>query len=246
MLSKEATKCQKKKSVGLISKKTTLHVQHTFLYISLPFFCKTTTRNFQKHPSYTFYVFLSTFFFAAAHFHLGGRQHFPMFLTATIKFSYFSFNEIGLLCFFSRSSSFSVIHVNVDIKIKSKERVGFVIVVFISKSPGSFAIYRRNAQVLEMQNFIPAYMKGWTYGRFPQNQNFLDVQVTKFSYPWCSVARECARESSAIKFTILYVPQIAIMLIQAGQILNKGGIKLHKKKGKEKKYNKIQKETPYM
>ena len=38
MLSKEATKCQKKKSVGLISKITTLHVQHTFLYISLPFF----------------------------------------------------------------------------------------------------------------------------------------------------------------------------------------------------------------
>ena len=221
MLSKEATKCQKKKkSVGLISKKTTLNVQHTFLYISLPFFCTTTTRNFQKHPSYTFYVFLSTFFFAAAHFHLGGRQHFPMFLTATIKFSYFSFNEIGLLCFFSRSSSFSVIHVNVDIKIKSKERVGFVIVVFISKSPGSFAIYRRNAQVLEMQNFIPAYMKGWTYvrtpyGRFSQNQNFLGAQVTKFSYPWCSVSRERARESSAIKFAIRYVPQIAIMLIQA-------------------------------
>ena len=36
------------------------------------------------------------------------------------------------------------------------------------------------------------------------------------------------------------------MLIQAGQILNKGDIKLHKKKGKEKKYNKIQEETPYM
>ena len=48
MLGKEATKCQKKKSVGLISKKTTLNVQHTFLYISLPFFCTTTTRNFQK------------------------------------------------------------------------------------------------------------------------------------------------------------------------------------------------------
>ena len=67
-----ATK-QPKKSVGLITKKTTMHVQHTFMYISLPLFC----------------------------------------------------------------------------------------------------IYRRNAQVLEMQNFTLAYMKGWmyiqTYGRFTSN-----------------------------------------------------------------------------
>ena len=33
-------------------------------------------------------------------------------------------------------------------------------------------------RVLEMQNFTPAYMKGWTYlhtGRLCQNQNFLDA-----------------------------------------------------------------------
>ena len=28
---------------GVISKKATLHMQHTFLYISLPLFCTTTT-----------------------------------------------------------------------------------------------------------------------------------------------------------------------------------------------------------
>ena len=62
---------------------------------------------------------------------------------------------------FSRSSSFSVIHVNVDIKIKSKERIGFVFVIcFFSKSLGGYAIYRRNARVLKMQNLYPAYMKG--------------------------------------------------------------------------------------
>ena len=44
-----------KTTIGLISKKATLHVQHTFLYISLPFFCTTTTWNFQKLFSYTFY-----------------------------------------------------------------------------------------------------------------------------------------------------------------------------------------------
>ena len=53
------------------------------------------------------------------------------FLTATLKFSCYSSNEIGLLCIFiSGSSSFSVIHSNVDFKIKSKERIGFVVVVF--------------------------------------------------------------------------------------------------------------------
>ena len=34
---------KKKTTIGLITKKATLHVQHTFLYISLPLFC--TTKN---------------------------------------------------------------------------------------------------------------------------------------------------------------------------------------------------------
>ena len=44
------------------------------------------------------------------------------FLTPGIKFSCYSSNEIGC--------SFSIIQANVDIKIKSKERIGFVVVVF--------------------------------------------------------------------------------------------------------------------
>ena len=44
------------------------------------------------------------------------------FLTSAIKFSCFPSNEIGLLCF-------CVIHVNVRIKNKSKERISFVVVV---------------------------------------------------------------------------------------------------------------------
>ena len=52
-------------------------------------------------------------------------------LTTAIKFSCYSSNEIGLLCLFiSGSSSFSFIHANVNFKIKSKERFGFVVVVF--------------------------------------------------------------------------------------------------------------------
>ena len=52
------------------------------------------------------------------------------FLTAAIKFSCYSSNEIGLLCFLSLKE-----------------------------------MYRLTAQDLEMQNFIPAQMKGWTYVR---------------------------------------------------------------------------------
>ena len=46
----------------------------------------------------------------------------------------------------------------------------------LSKSPGGHAIYRRNARLLEMENFTPAYMKGEsTYERFSHNQIFLPM-----------------------------------------------------------------------
>ena len=105
-------------------------VQHTFLYISLPLFCTTTTWNVQKLPSYTFYggkvvrvpVHL---FIAAAYFHLGGRLHFSF---SHRRDKIFMFFFLLLPCFFiPRSSSFSVIHVSVDIKIESKERTSFVV-----------------------------------------------------------------------------------------------------------------------
>ena len=44
-----------KTAIGLISKKATFDMQHTFFYISLPLFSMTTTWNFQKLPGYTFY-----------------------------------------------------------------------------------------------------------------------------------------------------------------------------------------------
>ena len=52
-------------------------------------------------------------------------------LTAAIKFSCYSSNEIGLLCFFlSLALAFSIIHANVDLKIKWKEIIDFVVVLF--------------------------------------------------------------------------------------------------------------------
>ena len=62
---------------------------------------------------------------------------------------------------------------------------------------------------------------GYTYGRFCQNQNFLDALITKFSYPWCSAG--CA---SAINIswnnTILGDPGAV------GQVGRKGGTKVFK------------------
>ena len=77
MLSGEGNAGERWKTTrGLISKKATLHVQHTFLYISLPLFCTTTAWNFQKLLSYTFFSF--TFFFHCRSFSpcIGGRLHF--------------------------------------------------------------------------------------------------------------------------------------------------------------------------
>ena len=65
MLGGEGDENGEKTKIGLFSKKATLHVQHTFLYISLPLFCTTTTffgGNVVR--------VLVHFVFAAAHFHL--------------------------------------------------------------------------------------------------------------------------------------------------------------------------------
>ena len=65
------------------------------------------------------------------------------------RYKIYSSNEIGLLCFFiSGSSSFFVIHANKDIKINSKERIGFVVVVFYLKKSG-YMMYRRTRGYLK-------------------------------------------------------------------------------------------------
>ena len=82
-------------------------MQHTFLYISLPLFCTTTTWNFQKLLSYTFYGgnvvrVLVHFFFTAAHFHLAlVAASISHFVTAATKFSCCSSNAKKCLLFLS-------------------------------------------------------------------------------------------------------------------------------------------------
>ena len=104
MLSDEANENGEKTATGLISKKTILNLQHTFLYISLPFFCTTTTWNFQKLPGYTFFggMFVLVFvrsFFSRRSLHPGGPEHFS-FSYRRYKISCCSSNKKCLLCFF--------------------------------------------------------------------------------------------------------------------------------------------------
>ena len=95
------------------------------------------------------YVFLFTLFSLPLIFTMVTAS-ISLFLTAAIKFLFFSSNEIGLLWFYSLALDFSLLsrHLNVDIEIKSKERI-VVVVGFISKRPGSYTICRRNARCLK-------------------------------------------------------------------------------------------------
>ena len=68
------------KTIGLISKKATLHVQHTFFVHFFAVNCfarlqRETSRNFlvTRFREEMSYVFLFTFFFIVAHFHPGDR-----------------------------------------------------------------------------------------------------------------------------------------------------------------------------
>ena len=83
MLSGEGNENGEKTTLGLISKKATLHVQHTFctfLYRCLARLQRQTSRTFlvTRFVEEMSYVFLLIFFFTAAHFHLGGRYKISM------------------------------------------------------------------------------------------------------------------------------------------------------------------------
>ena len=94
MLSGEGNAGERWKTTrGLISKKATLHVQHTFFFT---FLCRCFAR-LQLETSRNFLVtrfFRSLFFFTAAHFHLAlVAACISHFVTAVTKFSCCSSNK---------------------------------------------------------------------------------------------------------------------------------------------------------
>ena len=142
----------------LISKKTNLHVQHAFC-LSLPLFCTTTTlfcrtktSNFLvahyfyggiAYPIFCLLCSCSLIFFTAAHFHLAAAPCWPLaFLIVSPSlwiFMFFFLQNSSLLLSITRCSSFSVIHVSVNIKT-NVEKYTTLSLFFLFKSPGSRAI----------------------------------------------------------------------------------------------------------
>ena len=104
-----------KTTIGLISKKATLHVQHTFF---VHFFAVVLPDYNVKLPETSYlhffmeemlYVFSFTFFFTAAHFHLAlVASNISHFVTAVTKFSCCSSNKrMSPLLFMSHSRPLS-------------------------------------------------------------------------------------------------------------------------------------------
>ena len=114
------------------------------------------------------------------------------FLPVIMKFSSFSSNEICLLCFFiTCSSSFSVIHMSVDIKNQIEKNSTFLL-FFLSKSLCGHAISCQKHLELPVVSYLLIdlfYIGMPANGRMVNRtgihshdyQNFLDRWITNFS-----------------------------------------------------------------
>ena len=123
MLNGDGNENSPKISVGLISKKTkTLQPRaaHFFYTFLCRCFCTTTTRNFHK-----LVCSCSLFFSPPLIFTLVAASISPFSHRRYKIFMFFFQRNWSPLFFISRSNSSSVVHVNVGIEIKLKERIGF-------------------------------------------------------------------------------------------------------------------------
>ena len=114
-------------------------------------------------------------------------------------FMFFFLQNWSLLFSITRSSSFSVIHVSVNIK-NNVEKDRFLLLPFLSKSPGGYAISFRCIWVSIPVDWIILHWyacggDGRSGGRSVSLcrvmwlPNFLGWVVKHIFYPWCSAAR---------------------------------------------------------
>ena len=117
------------------------------------------------------YVFLFTCFFSAAHFVAASISPFSH-LRYKIFMFFFQRNWSALV-FISRSSSFSVIQT----LISSRKKESAFVVVFISKRPGSYAIYRGCLKCKISSRLI--WRGGRTCGCTPYQQGYHEHEHAK-------------------------------------------------------------------
>ena len=147
-----------KTTIGLISKKATLHVQHTFLYIYLPLFCTTTAWNFKKLPGYSFmeetsHLFLFIFCHCCSFSCTLVATSISYFPTATTKFSCCSSNKkMSPLFFSSRSRSLSPLKPGCHMSEKSQTIGDFAFCRPSQTLPIYRIIARSLSQILERRH----------------------------------------------------------------------------------------------
>ena len=109
---------------------------------------------------------------------------------------------VAVAALFLALAFFPVIHVNVDIKIKSKERLGFVVVVFfLPVSPRGHAIYRRNersactAKFLLKTTALSFELARWPFDTCQRMPDFDSCQVIfiRMAYITDRLVSICAR-----------------------------------------------------
>ena len=131
MLSGDDNENSQKQSVDLVSKITTLHMQHTFF---VHFFVVVLHDYNEKLPETSWLHVLCApvhFFCGCRSFSPGGRQPL-LFLTAAIKFSCFSSNEIGLLCFLSLALALSLLSTLMQTLKFSRKKESALLLLFLS------------------------------------------------------------------------------------------------------------------
>ena len=115
------------------------------------------------------------------------------FLTAPIKFSCFSSNETRLLVFYL---DLSLLSTSVQTLKFSRKINSALLLFFLSKSRVVMRFTTKTRWCLKRE-IAPRLTRrggrtyGSTYGRFCQNQNFLDAWITKIFY---HLVLRCARQ----------------------------------------------------
>ena len=178
-------------------KKTNLQVPHTFLYISLSLFCTasmplfSTTKMWNFLVTHYLYGVVSRVF--TKDFVACVPVHFYFFWLPLIFTVHLSFVLL------SRSSSFSVIHMSVDIKNNSEKTrlccccfffsLKVLVAMRCPAENNSSCIWVAIPVDWVSLHWYACGADGRADVRSRVYQNFSDAQVTKFSYPWCSAAR---------------------------------------------------------
>ena len=186
-----------------------MDLQHPFLYISLPLFCTTTTRNFLVRRFMVKMLHVSVCLFVCFFYPRSFSPWWPLaFLIFSLPLQNFHVflptkfaSFVRFLCCPLQCRHFNFVQKD------------SALLFFLPKSPGGQAIYRQNAIVLEMRNFYPVTWRGGrTYGRFCENQNFLDAYF--IFLPMVLRARELRHDSCVPSIYYIFFYLIFISFYQ--------------------------------